>query len=140
MHCADIVLIPQDSQHLLIVKRKETLSQVTHAHTHLVFFSPSLPAVIFTGQWVNKAAVIFLWEPPVTGGLTAINFRTGRGDSCKEKARRIRNGLGHHLPPPHTIMTTASATTSSPKDKEKTTMRGTNDCARLSVEVVSDEV
>ena len=69
-----------------------------HAHTHthkcLFFFSS---VVLFTGQRVNKAAVTFLWEASVTGRLTTINFRTGRGDSCKEKARRIRNGPGHHL-------------------------------------------
>lgn len=69
-----------------------------YTHTHL-FGLFSLPAVIFTGQRVNEAAVTFLWEPSVTGRLTMINFRTGRGDSCKEKARRIRNGPGHHLSP-----------------------------------------
>lgn len=77
-----------------LLERKEALSQVTHIYTCLFFFSFS---VLFTGQRVNKAAVTFLWEASVTGRLTRINFRTGRGDSCKEKAKRIRNSPGHHL-------------------------------------------
>lgn len=90
------VLIVQDPSHLLSGEKRSPESGYTHTHTcfFLFFFTP---VVLFTGQRVNKAAVTFLWEASVTGRLTTINFRTGRGDSCKEKARRIRNGPRHHL-------------------------------------------
>lgn len=89
---ADVVLIVQDPSHLLTGEKRSPES----GYTHMLVFS-FFSAVLFTGQRVNKAAVTFLWEASVTGRLTTINFRTGRGDSCKEKARRIRNGPGHHL-------------------------------------------
>lgn len=78
--------------------KEEALSQVTHMYTntHLcgVFFSSS---VLFTGQRVSTAVVTFLQEASVTGGLITINFHAGRGDFCKEGARRIRNVPGQHL-------------------------------------------
>lgn len=93
---AEVVLIVQDSSYLLTGEKRSPESGYTpHTHTRVYLFFLS-SAVLFTGQRVNKAAVAFLWEASVTGRLITINFRTGRGDSCKEKARRIRNGPGHH--------------------------------------------
>lgn len=93
---AAIVLNAQDSLSLFTGEKKPLVRSHKHTHTHILVcvFSSS---VLFTGQRVNKAAVTFLWEASVTGRLTRINFRTGRGDSCKEEAKRIRNSPGHHL-------------------------------------------
>lgn len=98
---AEVVLNIQDSSCLLTGKKRSPQSGYTdiQRHTHILvccFFFFFLP-LLFTGQRVNKAAATFLWEASVTGRLTTINFHTGRGDSCKEKAKRIRNSPGHHL-------------------------------------------
>lgn len=139
------MLIPQDLQRLLIVTRQETLSQVahknTHPHTWLFFFfslSCSLPAVIFTGQRVNKVAVTILWEPPVTGGgdrhkLPHRKRRSLQGKGLKDQ-EQPQASLGPPAHPPQHHCHYLPFCTQQPGQRQGKNIRGTHECTQFSVE------